>query len=191
MTPPVFFNASSCSSSRLRLTLHSARAPEWEAMIGALDSAALCIIDCFDACEMSTMMPKRFISAMTCVAEGRNALPFPALALAGVGVAELVVAVVAEREVARAALVEFFHAGQIIAERIAVLDAHERGFFAIGVDAANVRRAQGYFDSLRRDLTRESVHGVELFDCGLVSALVSSRLERVRILTLPWSGRRK
>ncbi len=118
-------------------------------------------------------------------AEGRDTLPFPALALAGVGVAELVVAVVGERDVARAALVEFFHAAQIIAERITVLYAHERGFFAIGVNAANVRRARCYFNLFRRDRTGESVHGSEFFHCGLVSALVSRRLERVWILTFP------
>ena len=33
-------------------------------MIGALESATVCIIDCFDGCETSTMMPSRFISAM-------------------------------------------------------------------------------------------------------------------------------
>ena len=53
------------------------------------------------------------------------------------------------------------------------------------MDAANVRRARCYFNSLRCDRTGKSVHGVEFFHCCLVSALVSCRLERVRILTFP------
>ena len=53
------------------------------------------------------------------------------------------------------------------------------------MDAANVRRARCYFNLFRRDLTGESVHGGEFFHRGLVSALVSRRLERVWILTFP------
>jgi hypothetical protein len=49
----------------LRLWFASARAAECEAMTGAFDSAIACRLACFDGCEMSTMMPQRFISAMT------------------------------------------------------------------------------------------------------------------------------
>ena len=101
------------------------------------------------------------------------------------GVAKLVVAVVRERDVTRAALVEFFHARQIFAERVTVLDAHERGFFTLGVDAANVVGAQGQFHLLLRDLTSEAVNRVEFFHSGSVSPLVAHAFERVRILTFP------
>ena len=43
---------------------------ECEAMTGAFDSAAACIIDAFDGCETSTIMPTRFISAITCRPSG-------------------------------------------------------------------------------------------------------------------------
>ena len=130
----------------LRLTLQSARAAEWDAMIGALDSAAVCIIDSFDACETSTMMPRRFISATTCLPSGDNAIPLPAVALAGVRIGELIVAVVRERQIARAAIVEFLDAGDILAERVAVLDAHESDFFTLRVDSANVGGGERQFN---------------------------------------------
>ena len=34
-------------------------------MIGAFDRVAACIIDPFDGCETSTIIPRRFISAIT------------------------------------------------------------------------------------------------------------------------------
>ena len=60
----------------LRLWLQSARAAECEAMIGAFDSAIACIIDAFDGCETSIMMPTRFISAITCLPSGDRPFHF-------------------------------------------------------------------------------------------------------------------
>ena len=49
----------------LRLWLAKLRTAECDAMIGAFDRATVCIIDAFDGCETSTIMPRRFISAIT------------------------------------------------------------------------------------------------------------------------------
>ena len=43
--------------------------------LGAEVLAAACIIDPFDGCETSTMMPHRFISAMTCLPSSLSPLP--------------------------------------------------------------------------------------------------------------------
>ena len=45
-------------------------------MIGALEICSACIIDCFDGCETSIMMPTRFISAMTCLPSGDRPFHF-------------------------------------------------------------------------------------------------------------------
>ena len=57
-------------------------------------------------------------------AEGREPVPFPAIALAGLRVGELIVAVVGERQVARTAIVEFLDPGDVLADGIAVFDAY-------------------------------------------------------------------
>ena len=97
-------------------------------------------------------------------------------------IGELIVAVVGERQVARAAIVELFDTGDVLADRIAVLDAHQSGFFSLRVDPANVSRIQRQFDLVRRDLTGEAVNGVELFDGRLVGPFVSRGFECIRIL---------
>ena len=48
--------------------MQSARTAECDAMIGAFDSASDCIIDSFDGCEMSIMIPSLFISAIDLLA---------------------------------------------------------------------------------------------------------------------------
>ena len=71
-------------------------------MIGAFDSATACIIEPFDGCETSTMMPHLFISAITCLPSGLRPPHCPLIVrFAGVRVRELAVAVVRERHVAR------------------------------------------------------------------------------------------
>ena len=45
-------------------------------MIGAFVSASVCIIDSFDGCETSIMMPTRFISAITCLPSGDRPFHF-------------------------------------------------------------------------------------------------------------------
>ena len=64
-TPPLVFIAISCSSSMLRDTFASARTDECDAMTGAFERPIICIIDPFDGCETSTMIPHLFISAIT------------------------------------------------------------------------------------------------------------------------------
>ena len=60
----------------LRLWLQSARQLECDAMMGALDRAIACIIDSFDGCETSIMIPTRFISWMTCLPSGDSPFHF-------------------------------------------------------------------------------------------------------------------
>ena len=97
-------------------------------------------------------------------------------------IGELIVAVVGERQIARAAIVEFFDAGDVLADRIAVLDAHQSDFFSLRVDPAHVGGVERQLDLVRRDLTGEAMNGVELFDGRLVGAFVSRGFECIRIL---------
>src|SRR5438270_3376399 len=64
-TPPFLVMAFSISSVMLRGALVSARADEWEAMIGAFVVAIVSQKVWSDTCEMSTIMPIRFISKTT------------------------------------------------------------------------------------------------------------------------------
>src|SRR5438270_9892757 len=64
-TPPFLVIAFNISSVILRGALVSARADEWEAMIGALLVAIASQKVRSDTCEMSTIMPRRFISKTT------------------------------------------------------------------------------------------------------------------------------
>jgi hypothetical protein len=75
-TPPFFFKASNCSSSRLRLTSASARIAECDAMIGAFVNLSVCINDSFDACETSIMIPTRFISVIAFLPSGERPFHF-------------------------------------------------------------------------------------------------------------------
>jgi hypothetical protein len=65
ITPSVFASAFIISSSMFRDTLQSALTAECDAMIGAFDSSAAFSIEPFDGCDTSTIMPSRFISAIT------------------------------------------------------------------------------------------------------------------------------
>ena len=75
MTPPLVFIAISISSSMLRLWLASLRTPECDAMTGAFERPIVCIIDPFDGCETSTMIPHLFISCDDLAAERRQTAP--------------------------------------------------------------------------------------------------------------------
>ena len=101
-----------------------------------------------------------------------------AVALAGVGVGELAVAVVRERHVAAAAIVELLHALDVGAERIGVLDADQRDLLARLRDARHVGRGQRQLDLSGRDLLRQVMHGVELRDRLLVGAVVAFGRQR-------------
>ena len=100
-------------------------------------------------------------------------------------VGELIVTVVGQRQIARAAIVEFFDAGDVLTERIAVLDAHEGDFFTLRVDSANVGGGERELDLARRDLAGKALDGVEFLNRELVGALVTGSGERIRILRLP------
>ena len=148
-TPPFFFSAASCSSSRLRLTSASARIAECDAMIGALVSCKVCIIDSFEGCDTSIMMPTWFISAIACLPSGDRPCHFQPFDFAGVRVGQLAVAVVRERQIARAAAVELLDAAEILAEGIAVLDTDERDFAARRIDLSRLGRGQRQADLAR------------------------------------------
>ena len=70
MTPPFLASAAIISSVMLRGTLHSARQEECEAMIGALLVANASQNVLSAVCEMSIIMPSRFISCTTCLPKG-------------------------------------------------------------------------------------------------------------------------
>ena len=106
-------------------------------------------------------------------AERRHAFPLPAVALAGMRIGELIVAVMRERQVARAAIVKFLDAGDFLAERIAVLDADESDFFTLRVDSANVGGGERELDLVRRDLACEALDCVEFLNREFVSSLVT------------------
>ena len=105
-------------------------------------------------------------------AERRQTIPLPAVALAGVRVGELIVAVMRERQIARAAIVKFLDAGDFLAERIAVLDADESDFFTLRVDSANVGGGERELDLVRSDLAGKALHRVEFLNREFVSSLV-------------------
>ena len=87
--------------------------------------------------------------------------------------------VVRERHVAAAALPELLHAGDVGADRIAVLDADHGHLPAALRDPCHVGRGQGELDVVRCNLLRQVVNRVELGDGRLVGAVVSGRLKRV------------
>ena len=105
-------------------------------------------------------------------AERRHAIPLPAVALAGVRVGELIVAVMRERQIARAAIVKFLDAGDFLAERIAVLDADESDFFTLRLDSANVGGGEGELDLVRSDLAGKALDCVEFLNREFVSSFV-------------------
>ncbi len=110
-------------------------------MIGAFDSATACIIDALDVWDTSTIMPRRFISAMISRPSGLMPLFGASLRrLAGVRIRQLVVTVVRERHVAAAAVVELADTREVGADRIAVLDADDRDLAPASRDAGHVGR---------------------------------------------------
>ena len=84
--------------------------------------------------------------------------------LAGIRIRELVVAVVRERHIAAAPLVELADAREVGADRVAVLDADDRDLTPATGDAGHIGRCERKADLLRRDLSGQPVHGVELGD---------------------------
>ena len=69
---------------------------------------------------------------------------------------------------------------EVLADRIAVLDADERDLAARRVDPARVGGGQRQADLVRRDLLGQAVDRVELLDRRLVGAVVAGRRERIR-----------
>ena len=57
-----------------RLTSASARTPECEAITGAFDSRMASMFAPFEGCERSTIIPRRFISAITSRPSGERPL---------------------------------------------------------------------------------------------------------------------
>ena len=71
-------------------------------------------------------------------AKRRKTVPFPSVTLARMGIGELIVRVVRQRHVTRTTLVKFLDPANVLAHRIAVLDADERNFFSFSVNPANI-----------------------------------------------------
>ena len=109
MTPPFFASAFNWSSSRFRSLFDTAMQPECDSMIGAFDTAIASQNDFAEACDRSTIIPRRFIS--TTVFLPSSVKPLVRLARAGRG-RQLVVGRVHERHVARAAVVERLQVGE-------------------------------------------------------------------------------
>ena len=128
------------------------------------------------------MMPTRLSSAITCLPSSLKPLCSPLAArLAVVGVGELAVPVVRERQIARTAIVELLDPldrRRGIAERVAVLDPDQRDLLAGLVDAPHVGGGERELDLVGCDLLGQQVDSVELGDRLLVGVVVAFRGER-------------
>src|ERR1700722_10399456 len=95
ITPPFLASAAIISSVMLRGTLQSARQEECEAMIGALLTASASQNVLSAVCEISTIIPSRFISRTTCLPNGVRPLwcSIPALSISPEESAQLLVLV--------------------------------------------------------------------------------------------------
>ena len=121
----------------LRGWSHSARTQEWVETTGVPSTAAACSIASRETCATSTSMPSRFISAMAARPSGGQA------AMLGLGVAQIgardggigqrVVAVVGEREVARAAPAQGGEAAEVVADGEAILHRRDDGEHAVAL----------------------------------------------------------
>src|SRR6478672_9751746 len=119
MTPSVFASAFIISSSMLRLTSHRARTAEWEAMMGAFDSSHHRALRRVRDVHHH---PEAVHFGDDALAHGGDAvLPQVAVALTSVRIRQLVVAVVGERHVAAAAVVELLDAAEVLADGVRVL----------------------------------------------------------------------
>jgi hypothetical protein len=117
-------------------------------------------------------------------AEGRKAVSLPAIPLTGVGIGELAVAVMRKRQVASAAIEEFLHPTDLLADRITVFNANERSFPSLGFDPPDVIGSERQFDFVGCKLFGESMNRFEFFDRHLVSTLATRRLKSVGIARL-------
>ena len=112
------------------------------------------------------------------LAERGEPVPLPhAVGFAGVAVGELVVPVVREREVAGTAVIELPDVGEVFADPVAVLDAHERNLLAALDDATHVGSRIRDLDAVRREFLGEPVHRVELLEIPVERLLVAGRRE--------------
>src|SRR5688500_20276687 len=89
-----------------------------------------------------------------------------------------------ERKIARSAVEKFFDPGNIFAKRITVLYSHESDFLALRTDSFYIGGSERQLHLVGCDVAGEALHGIELFNGGFVSALISRRLERLGILRL-------
>ena len=101
-----------------------------------------------------------------------------ALGFAGIRIGELAVAVVGERHVAAAAVVELLHLFEIVADGISVLDADDGDAKVLLVQGEDVGRREREAHVIGRDLFGEAMHGIELRDRLAVGAVKAFRRER-------------
>ena len=108
------------------------------------------------------------------LAERGESVPLPdTVGFAGVAVGELAVPVVREGEIARPLIVEPLDVGNVLADPVAVLDAHQGDFLAALDNAADVGGGVGDFDAVRRQLFGEPMHGGELLQVGVERLFVA------------------
>ncbi len=101
-----------------------------------------------------------------------------AVALAGVRIGELAVAVVGERHVAAAAIEELLDPRHVGAERIRVLDADQRHLLSRCGNARHIRGGQRKADLFGRNLAGQVLDRVELRHRLLVGAVVTCGRQR-------------
>src|SRR6266849_4636314 len=77
-TPPVFASATIISSVRLRGTFVIARQPECVAITGFVEVLTMSQNALSDRCDTSTIMPRRFISEITCLPKSFKPRVLPA-----------------------------------------------------------------------------------------------------------------
>ena len=145
MTPPFLARARSWSSVRFRGLSQTARALEWEAMIGALDAARTSI-------ERSLRGVRDVDDHAQAVAFGHDLAAEIAQALVlGIpavrrGVADVVVGGMAEGDVADVLVVEELDEREVPADGIAVLHADEGRELALFLEAPGAGRIDGQAD---------------------------------------------
>ncbi len=93
-------------------------------------------------------------------------------------------AIVCERKVASAALVELLDASDVFTKRVAVFDSHQRDLFSARAYSFHIGGRERQLDLVPRDLAGEALNRIEFFHGGFVGALISGRFERFRILVL-------
>jgi hypothetical protein len=149
---------------RLRLWLHNARTAEWEAMMSAFVSARVryhrCLRRVGNIDHHSPLVQLRD----RLLAQGRQPVPLPlSILLPRIGVAQMGVPVVREREVAGAEVGKAPDVGEILANRVTVFHTNQDRPFPVSGDSPHIVGGQGKRHAVWCNLLRQSMDGLELF----------------------------